>query len=740
MLFTAFAYPATGAPTSRTTPDRLNDYVSVRDYGADPTGGNTAATFAAFNSAIAATLSITNGYGAVFVPRGFYNIGAGNYIQLPPNLSGNKNSFRIFGESAGSTLIQGNVNGFIFDTGGDNVVTGSHVIEGLTVNNGNTTPFTSGCIRIGNGQNSTVRDCMGSGQVFVTFENPPGTRLAQGMGLVENCKLSGDGTTTCIGIVASGDNPMVHHCTFGGFDKAILLAGHGPVVIGCHFETNQYGIICGMGGDGNANVVSVMLIANCNFEACGTMIDVVASTSGTIISSGGQCHSTPSMGGVPNDTSKYGLRLRDGKYNLLTIDNFAVSGTADNALISIGTSIGRPLNKFKGLSAFSSAGSTLWELPGSATGGFAAVDQAACATFELCSISPIWKYNDLPWDSLSGAQITGVSLIYTSASRGQGPLVGGLITGAGVTAGTTITANGTTFFNATLDDGAGGAGAILNFSSFSGVDPVAGAVITGSVSEIATMVATIDNGSGSAGHNLTIGQATITSATISNGSGGSGTQLTFANANVSGTLAASFLAGIQPIGGLVVAGSGISADTYIIAGAVGATTTTVTLNKAYNFSGTITLTPDLRVGYRLNDDNNSGASHSWVVATRVDATHFTLSGASDQLIVGSFIWIKTVTTAALTTQNSVTSWNVSGGNQNIGFSAAFFVNNTWAVNNSQTVGPVTMTAYRCLTGDEFIITDSGTAAASNFAANVAAGGGANTVKLRMDGKTGFIIV
>jgi polygalacturonase len=80
--FTTFAFPATGAPTPRTMPDRLAEVVNVKEFGALGNGSNDdrpaiqAAFDYAFGSAAAphGTNSVANKQ--VFFPGGNYLLGA----------------------------------------------------------------------------------------------------------------------------------------------------------------------------------------------------------------------------------------------------------------------------------------------------------------------------------------------------------------------------------------------------------------------------------------------------------------------------------------------------------------------------------------------------------------------------------------------------------------------------------------------------------------------------------------
>src|SRR5262249_19456509 len=66
--FTEFSFPATGAPTARTMPDRLSDVINVKDWGA--VGNNAADDTAPIQAAIDRAISL--GGGKVFFPAGSY--------------------------------------------------------------------------------------------------------------------------------------------------------------------------------------------------------------------------------------------------------------------------------------------------------------------------------------------------------------------------------------------------------------------------------------------------------------------------------------------------------------------------------------------------------------------------------------------------------------------------------------------------------------------------------------------
>lgn len=131
--FTSFAFPGTGSPTSRTTPDRIGDIFNVKEYGAIGNGSNDDTT------AIQLAITASNN-GIIFFPKGTYKTTVPILIPVGSSLI-------LRGEGNGSS-INGNFNGFIFDNLSTpyNAVSGISVIEQLLIQNsyaGNHFPVTA---------------------------------------------------------------------------------------------------------------------------------------------------------------------------------------------------------------------------------------------------------------------------------------------------------------------------------------------------------------------------------------------------------------------------------------------------------------------------------------------------------------------------------------------------------------------------------------------------------------------
>ena len=117
--FTTFPFPATGAPTSRTMPDRLADFVNVRDYGALGNGSanDTAAIQAALDAAYGPSSSPNGNVGATKNRAVFFP--SGKYIITAPLTLRSAHGAHIFGAGRFTTTITNTTSGStVFRTNG----------------------------------------------------------------------------------------------------------------------------------------------------------------------------------------------------------------------------------------------------------------------------------------------------------------------------------------------------------------------------------------------------------------------------------------------------------------------------------------------------------------------------------------------------------------------------------------------------------------------------------------------
>jgi hypothetical protein len=128
--------PFTGAVTSGyTVQDKLSQYVSVKDFGADPTGAANASV--AFIAALAAS-------SAVYVPPGTYRFDA--TVTVPANK-------KLFGSNRQSTTLLHNFNGNMF------ILSDGATLEGMTIDGNGATYTGQGVTCTGTNGKQLIQDC-----------------------------------------------------------------------------------------------------------------------------------------------------------------------------------------------------------------------------------------------------------------------------------------------------------------------------------------------------------------------------------------------------------------------------------------------------------------------------------------------------------------------------------------------------------------------------------------------------
>jgi len=372
--FTSFAFPATGAPTSRSMPDRLADIKNVLEFGADPTGASDSST--AFQNAINA--SSGNQRAIVFVPAGRYQIS--KTISLPMSIA-------ITGDGQASYL-QGNVNGFIldyFNTTGPNPLA-QLVIEKLKITNSNATAGT-GCVRLVGCINPVVRDCYVSGVIGITFYDDTSGAGSQSM-LVENCDVhsyQSAGTAGTVGIWAEANSSIIS-CDLVGWDVAIHINGFGPHILGTRIEVCNTAIL--LGNTTNNDYAEAFFIGGgTTIEACLTGIYAASGSSAGVISA---VHIHGTTGTPSGALSNYGIRLGPfGAATYIAVVGVLLDGSYAVNGISIGDNNSGG-NHLGGLS-FVSTLSPSWGMPSVAcTAEFISCNNpAATFTFANLPSSPV---------------------------------------------------------------------------------------------------------------------------------------------------------------------------------------------------------------------------------------------------------------------------------------------------------------------------------------------------------------
>jgi hypothetical protein len=247
--FSSFAFPATGAPTARTLPDRLGELKNVKDFGArgDGSTNDTAAIQAAVDQ-----------QGTIYFPRGTYRItrpiaiGPGKWLEL----IGTK----------GAQII-GSFNGYLFDCpvwNGDQIQPAA--FRNLTMTN-DAFAANAGCIRVNGGLGVYVERCFLAAWKALVL-------LACANVSVRDCVFrqvsdivmdAGIDAKQSIGIHAFVNNGSIQNCDFAGYYKAINVQ-QSVSIRDCRIEMCDRGIVVGSdinGGDYPSNAV----IEGCEMEA-----------------------------------------------------------------------------------------------------------------------------------------------------------------------------------------------------------------------------------------------------------------------------------------------------------------------------------------------------------------------------------------------------------------------------------------------------------------------------------------
>jgi Pectate lyase superfamily protein len=256
--FSSFAFPATGAPTARTLPDRLGELKNVKDFGArgDGSTNDTAAIQAAINRG-----------GTVYFPPGLY------IVSRPITFLGSA-SLDFVG--AKNSWVQGAFDGYVFDCpvwDGDGAFHAR--FTNLTVNN---EAFgAGGCIRVHGGIMVGVEKCQLLG-------NRPISLIGVFGGFVRDCFLrnsgpGGDGrglsggTNASVGFLkgtSMGIYCDVNQCTIDnvdmhGFADGVRLAT-GAVIRNSRFEQCIRGISVGVSESGD-DMLGGVIAENLEMEA-----------------------------------------------------------------------------------------------------------------------------------------------------------------------------------------------------------------------------------------------------------------------------------------------------------------------------------------------------------------------------------------------------------------------------------------------------------------------------------------
>jgi hypothetical protein len=228
--FTTFAFPATGAPTPRTMPDRLAEVVNVKEFGALGNGSNDdrpaiqAAFDYAFGSAAAphGTNSVANKQ--VFFPGGNYLLGA-------PLVLTQVQGARIVGSGRMTTRLAGRGGAVIVTNG----LVNSHIEGFLLDGNGGVCLDLdwNGKGSVGLDGNTFVDMCYGTGSVGVRIGN-------SGHGGSNNVFLNNCAGGCTTGLSTTGDQALNNSYVGGNMQSCttgiLVTRGSVSLVMGTGFQ------------------------------------------------------------------------------------------------------------------------------------------------------------------------------------------------------------------------------------------------------------------------------------------------------------------------------------------------------------------------------------------------------------------------------------------------------------------------------------------------------------------------
>jgi Pectate lyase superfamily protein len=236
--FSSFAFPATGAPTARTLPDRLGELKNVKDFGARGDGST---------NDTAAIQTAVSQQGTIYFPPGTYR------ITRSINLRGD-GQYQLIGTR--HTYVQGLFDGYLFDTSTNWVgdVQFNFYMSSFGLINDNRTP-NAGCVRVTGGILTTIEKCEMTAWRGVTFHGEAGTSI------VRDCffrpriggeDMSENGITEKISTGIQMDTTgggTIANCDFNGFYNGIQCAGliH---IIDTRVEMCYRGVVAGINSEG----------------------------------------------------------------------------------------------------------------------------------------------------------------------------------------------------------------------------------------------------------------------------------------------------------------------------------------------------------------------------------------------------------------------------------------------------------------------------------------------------------
>jgi hypothetical protein len=439
--FTQFGFPATGAPTARTMPDRLAEIKNVKDFGArgDGSTDDTSAIQAAINAAAAKG-------GSVYFPSGVYKISS------TLTVSGKNPLIRLFGENSKDSLTGSSIQGAVSESGdlttgylfaaaqpGTSLPAsnfGVAIIENLNWSNYSSSGkglFIPAMLY------GVVRNCnVVASKVGISMVGPPqssfGPAPVSGIGCIEYCTITGNASAGSIGIYMSTGNVTASSVT--GWDTGCVLIGAAPNIFGTRFEVNNTGILLGldtMYGTGTLQVSGGQLVG-LEMETNNTGIYAYQVSSMLIAGNAVTANNnTPGFSTNSPGSCRYAFRARYISHSFICGNGFngnyavacvSVEADAFNVLFSgngvgsrtsgVSWSVVSPANPLAGITVFPLASANV---PASVTTRtYAQLPQSSTGAVEGME----YNITDSPIPAYSGAPPSGASNCGAAITSGGG--------------------------------------------------------------------------------------------------------------------------------------------------------------------------------------------------------------------------------------------------------------------------------------------------------------------------------
>jgi Pectate lyase superfamily protein len=287
IVFTGYAFPATGAPSNRTMPARLNDVINVKDFGATGDGvtDDGAEIQAAIDYAYSLNTSIFRTGSPVFFPPGVYVIGTP--IRLDPlGATSGPVSLQLIGSGRDATILKGTHSaGFLLNKSSP-VSDYLTAITDLTIQNDSTTAG-SGALYIESlVANITVANCHFIGMTGLVFSHDQ--YHAEISDCIARCNAALQSANSAsphprvdtVGIYLNAG--VISNCRAIGFDSGFGISQTGVMLIGSSAYRCNTGVNIGKAGNPINPSLKAGGVVSCYFDRCKTGILVDNLTGGII--------------------------------------------------------------------------------------------------------------------------------------------------------------------------------------------------------------------------------------------------------------------------------------------------------------------------------------------------------------------------------------------------------------------------------------------------------------------------